>query len=318
MSPSPVHVGIRWHMWRHFCKVKTNRKCELLLSNYSTFCVAYLMTANGQSAKSQLIGKDPDVWKDWGQEEKGATNDETVGRRHWLNGHEFEQTPGDGEDREAWRAAVRGSERVGHDWVTEQQWLVKEFSAGHHWSHLYTHKNFSAALSGVTPSKLILIDTQRQEWTPFSWLNTLTSQNSTASTVNALKLLFGLYLSSTLPLLPSPHEPPALPIFHCSCARQSHCWLQHCQSQWSLLSKSDSIHQQFWSEGWSLPPSWKIFFNWPLRHHPLASPPPALAAPSKAPLMSSSDLVSMCTHSWGDLTQPSGLRCQLHVDNSKI
>ena len=31
-------------------------------------------------------------------------NDETVGRHHWLNGHEFEQTPGDGEGqgREAW------------------------------------------------------------------------------------------------------------------------------------------------------------------------------------------------------------------------
>ena len=63
----------------------------------STFCVAYLMTANGQLAKSQLIGKDPDVRKDWGQEEKGATNDEMVGRPHWLSGHEFEQTLGDGE-----------------------------------------------------------------------------------------------------------------------------------------------------------------------------------------------------------------------------
>ena len=32
---------------------------------------------------------------DWGQEEKGATEDEMVGCHHWLNGHEFEQTPGD-------------------------------------------------------------------------------------------------------------------------------------------------------------------------------------------------------------------------------
>ena len=97
MAPSPVHAEIRWHMWRHFWKVKTNRERELLLSNYSTFCVAYLMTANGQSAKSQLIGKDPDVRKDWGQEEKGVTNDEMVGQPHWLSGHEFEQTLGDGE-----------------------------------------------------------------------------------------------------------------------------------------------------------------------------------------------------------------------------
>ena len=39
--------------------------------------------------KSQLIGKDPDAWKDWGQEEKGVTEDEMVGWHHWPNGHEF-------------------------------------------------------------------------------------------------------------------------------------------------------------------------------------------------------------------------------------
>ena len=47
--------------------------------------------------KSQLIGKDPDAGKDWGQEEKGMTEDEMVGWHHWLNGHEFEQIPGDSE-----------------------------------------------------------------------------------------------------------------------------------------------------------------------------------------------------------------------------
>ena len=41
-------------------------------------------------AKSWLIGKDPDAGKDWRQEEKGTTEDEMVGWRHWLNGHEFE------------------------------------------------------------------------------------------------------------------------------------------------------------------------------------------------------------------------------------
>jgi len=37
-------------------------------------------------AKSWLIGKDPDAGKDWGQEEKGTTEDEMVGWHHWLNG----------------------------------------------------------------------------------------------------------------------------------------------------------------------------------------------------------------------------------------
>ena len=44
--------------------------------------------------KIQLIGKDSDAGEDWGQEEKGGTEDEIVGWHHRLNGHEFEQTPG--------------------------------------------------------------------------------------------------------------------------------------------------------------------------------------------------------------------------------
>ena len=48
-------------------------------------------------AKSWLIGKDPDAGKDLRQKEKGTKEDEIVGWHHQLNGHEFEQTPGDGE-----------------------------------------------------------------------------------------------------------------------------------------------------------------------------------------------------------------------------
>ena len=48
-------------------------------------------------AKNWLIGKDPDAGKDWRQEEKGVTEDEMVGWHHWLNGRDFEQTPGDSE-----------------------------------------------------------------------------------------------------------------------------------------------------------------------------------------------------------------------------
>ena len=48
-------------------------------------------------AKSWLIGKDPDTRKDWGQEEKRATEDEMTTWHHQLNGHEFEETLGGGE-----------------------------------------------------------------------------------------------------------------------------------------------------------------------------------------------------------------------------
>ena len=47
--------------------------------------------------KSQLFGKDPDAGTDWGQEEKRVTEDELFGWHHWLNGHKFEQTPGESE-----------------------------------------------------------------------------------------------------------------------------------------------------------------------------------------------------------------------------
>ena len=47
--------------------------------------------------KSWLIWKDPDAGKDWGQEEKGTTEDEMVGWHHWLNRNEFEQILGDSE-----------------------------------------------------------------------------------------------------------------------------------------------------------------------------------------------------------------------------
>ena len=47
--------------------------------------------------KSQLIGKDLDAGKDYGQEEKGSTEEEMVGWHHQLNGHEFEQALGVGD-----------------------------------------------------------------------------------------------------------------------------------------------------------------------------------------------------------------------------
>ena len=48
-----------------------------------------------------MVLKDPDAGKDWGHEEKGATEDEMVGWRHWLNGHDFEQAPGVGDGQES-------------------------------------------------------------------------------------------------------------------------------------------------------------------------------------------------------------------------
>ena len=50
--------------------------------------------------RSWLIRKDSDAGKDWGQEEKGETDDEMVGW-HWLNWYKFEQTLGESEGQES-------------------------------------------------------------------------------------------------------------------------------------------------------------------------------------------------------------------------
>jgi len=73
--------------------------------------------------KDQLISKDPDAGKDWRQKEKGMTEDEMVGW-YQLDGHEFEQAPGDGEGQGILTCCSPWGHRVGHDWVTEQQRVV--------------------------------------------------------------------------------------------------------------------------------------------------------------------------------------------------
>ena len=55
-----------------------------------TDAVAETPTFGPPDVKSRLIGKDPDVGRDWGQEKKGKTEDEMAGWHHRLDGHEFE------------------------------------------------------------------------------------------------------------------------------------------------------------------------------------------------------------------------------------
>ena len=70
-------------------------------------------------AKSWLIGK-TDAGRDWGQEEKGTTEDEMAGWHHRLDGRGFGWTLGVGDRKGVLR--FMGSQRVRHDWVTELNW----------------------------------------------------------------------------------------------------------------------------------------------------------------------------------------------------
>ena len=73
--------------------------------------------------KSWVIGKDSDAGRHWGQEEKGTTEDEMAGWHHGLDGRESQWTPGLMLEREAWRAAFMGWQRVGQDWATDLFWF---------------------------------------------------------------------------------------------------------------------------------------------------------------------------------------------------
>ena len=78
--------------------------------------------------KSWLIWKGTDAGRDWGQEEKGMTEDEMAGWHHWLDGHEFEWTPGVGDGRGGLACCDSWGCRVGHDWATELNWTEWEYS----------------------------------------------------------------------------------------------------------------------------------------------------------------------------------------------
>ena len=71
------------------------------------------------NAKSWLTRKDPDAGKNWGQEEKGTTEDEMIGWYHRLNGHKFEQTLEDGKGRRS----LASCSPWGHKELDVTQWL---------------------------------------------------------------------------------------------------------------------------------------------------------------------------------------------------
>ena len=83
-------------------------------------------------AKNWLIGKDSDAGRDWGQEEKGTTEDEMAGWHYRLNGRESGWTPGDGDGEEglaccdSWgcKSRTRLSDWTEHVWI--ESWTVKK------------------------------------------------------------------------------------------------------------------------------------------------------------------------------------------------
>ena len=77
-------------------------------SNLWVFPNCYLHCFWPPHAKSRLIRKDSDAGRDWGQEEKGTTEDEMAGWHHRLDDVSLGELQELVMDREAWRAAIHG------------------------------------------------------------------------------------------------------------------------------------------------------------------------------------------------------------------
>ena len=103
-------------------------------------------------ATSRLIGKDPNSRKDLWQEEKGTTEDKMVRWHHRLNGHEFEQTLGDGE----------GQERM----MCWSSWGHKESDTTEQRNKKYLHKAYLLKISSQVPSsiKVLWMKPSNPEW----------------------------------------------------------------------------------------------------------------------------------------------------------
>ena len=92
--------------WRRLLRVPwtARRSNQSILKESSPGCSLEGLIAKAETPilwppheKSWPIWKDPDAGRDWGQENKGMTEDEMAGWHHWLDGHAFEWTPGVGD-----------------------------------------------------------------------------------------------------------------------------------------------------------------------------------------------------------------------------
>ena len=96
---------------------------------WKEWCWSWNSTTLATSCEELTQWKRPDAGRDWGQEQKGTTEDEMAGWHHRLNGHEFEWTPGAGDGQGGLACCDSWGHRVRHYWATELNWRICQFSS---------------------------------------------------------------------------------------------------------------------------------------------------------------------------------------------
>ena len=99
-------------------EINSEYSLEALMLKLKLQNFGHLM-GTGDSLKKKK--KNLDAGEDWRQEEKGATEDKMDGWHHWLNGHEFQQTPGKSEGREACHTVVHA---IAKNWAQLSDWAT--------------------------------------------------------------------------------------------------------------------------------------------------------------------------------------------------
>ena len=119
-------------------------------------------------AKSWLIGKDSDAGRDWGQEEKGTTEDEMAGWHHWLNAHQFGWSPGVGDGQGGLACWDSWGCKQSHmtewlNWTELRQHIKKQ-------KYYFSNKGLSIQGYGLSSSHVWMWDLDSKEsWAPKNW-----------------------------------------------------------------------------------------------------------------------------------------------------
>ena len=148
-------------------------------------------------AKSWLIGKDPDAGRDWGQEEKGTTEDEMAGWHHQLDGHEFGWTLGVGDGQGSLACCNSWGHKVSDttEWLNWTEWAFMYKNTklnsmyGYFFDNIPRHEMFDLKLFlcfwcvPKFPKKSISVNLQFHQW----FLRRPRTHSTVKSTVKSTK-----------------------------------------------------------------------------------------------------------------------------------